>query len=98
MTNVLEHRVNSLEQAFVQTNSALKGIDDSLRKLTALEAHHAQTKDEVQRAFKEIKDHEDRLRAIEAELPQMKLVAKYVIAGGVGVIALVGTAVGKLVL
>lgn len=87
---VLEHRVNTLESSVNEIKQAVKSIDGSLQVLARLEAHHAETRDGLGRAFGEIKDHEKRLRVIEGEMPTMKLARGWAIAGVVAIVALVG--------
>lgn len=111
-TDVLEHRVSSLERAYEQANKALQGINDSLRQLTALEARHVETKAELLRAFEAIKDHETRMRsleqshpknldqrlfAIEQAMPEVKTVTNNVTKGMLAVVAMVGVAASKVV-
>lgn len=104
--NVLEFRVSVLEGAVGEIKTAVKSIDTSLKTLTTLEVHHSQTRDAVGRAFSEIKrledgdikDHEDRLRGIEADLPTMRLVRNWVITGVLGCTSLVGVAVAGMVI
>ena len=95
-TDVLEHRVTSLERAFEQTNKALQGINDSLRQLTALEARHVETKAELVRAFESLKDHESRLRAIEQSLPELRTASAAVMRGVFALVAMAGVAASKV--
>jgi len=95
--DVLEHRVSHLEKAFEQTNAALKGIDESLRTLAALEAHHAQTKNDVARTFDALRDQENRLRALEKDMPNIRLVTKHIIAGVIAIVGAVAIAAGKVI-
>ena len=95
---VLEFRLSSLEKVVSEVSSAVKSIDNSLKTLTSLEIHHNQTRDAVGRAFTNIKDHEDRLREIEGDLPTMRLVRNWVIAGVIGCTSLVGVAVASMVI
>lgn len=96
--SVLEFRVSNLEVMVGEIRSAVKGIDGSLKILAALEARHAQTSDAVARAFTELKDHEDRLRSAESDLPTMRLVRNWVIAGVIGCTSMVGVAAAGLVI
>jgi hypothetical protein len=96
--SILEFRVSNLEGMVSEIRSAVKGIDGSLKILAALEARHAQTSDAVARAFAELKDHEDRLRTAEADMPTMRLVRNWVIAGVIGCTSMVGVAVAGLVI
>lgn len=95
-TEVLEHRVSSLERAFEQTNRALQGINDSLRQLTALEARHVETKAEIARAFDSLKDHESRLRAIEQSLPELRTASTAVMRSVFALVAMAGVAAAKI--
>lgn len=90
---VLEHRVTTLER---ETTTALQGINESLKTLTALEAHHAQTKTDVVRAFDELKVQADRLRDVELALPQIKLVTKHVTLAAIAIVGMVGAAAAKV--
>lgn len=95
---VLEFRVSALETVVSEVRTAVKSIDASLKALTSLEIHHNQTRDAVGRAFSNIKDHEERLREIEGDLPTMRLVRNWVIAGVLGCTSLVGVAVAGMVI
>lgn len=99
--NVLEFRVSTLEKVVGEIGQSVKSIDGSLQALTRLEARHAETRDSLSRAFtaiqrledEDLKDHENRLRAVEADMPTFRLIRNWVIAGVIGIVALVGIAV-----
>lgn len=95
---VLEYRVASLEGAVVEIKSAVKSIDSSLQTLAKLEVHHTETRDGMARAFSELTDHETRVRAIEAEMPTMKMIRNWVVAGVVGVVSMMGAALVTLMI
>lgn len=97
-TSILEFRVSNLESMVGEIRSAVKSIDGSLKVLASLEARHIQTSDAVGRAFAEIKDHETRLRTAEADMPTMRLVRNWVIAGVIGCVSMVGVATASLVI
>lgn len=95
---VLEFRVSALETVVGEVRTAVKSIDASLKALTSLEIHHNQTRESVGRAFIDIEDHEARLRLVENDLPTMRLVRNWVIAGVIGCTSLVGVAVAGMVI
>jgi chromosome segregation ATPase len=95
---VLEYRVATLEGAVVEIKSAVKSIDSSLQTLAKLEVHHTETRDSMARAFMELTDHETRVRAIEAEMPTMKMIRNWVVAGVVGVVSMMGAALVTLMI
>lgn len=94
---VLEYRINTLEGSVTEIKQAVKSIDASLQILARLEQRHAETRDGLERAFKEIEDHETRVRIIEGEMPTIKLTRGWLVSGVVSVIGVVGLAVVMLV-
>lgn len=106
---VMEYRVRQLESNVTEIRQAVQSIAESLKTLTELEAHHAETRDGLQRAFEAIKaskdeqketnkDFEMRFRAIEEQMPTLKLIRSWVVGGVLGTISIVGTAAAALVL
>lgn len=96
--SVLEYRVNALEAVVGEVKNAVKSIDTSLQTLASLEVHHAETRDGLERAFSEIGDHENRVRAIESEMPTIKLIRNWVVGGVLACVSMVGAATINLVL
>lgn len=94
---VLEFRVATLEGAVMEIKTAVRSIDTSLQTLARLEAHHSETRDALSRAFADIGDHENRLRDIEAEMPTMRMIRNWVVAGVLGVVSMTGAALIGLV-
>lgn len=95
---VLAERVTNLEKATESISTAVKSIDESLKVLTKLDMKHDETRDGLGRAFKELEDHEARMRTIEAEMPTMKLVRGWALTGALSLLGLVGLAVVGLAL
>jgi predicted nucleic acid-binding Zn-ribbon protein len=109
---VLEHRVDALEStmqgALGEIRDGIKEIAHNTGKLALLEERHAETRDGLNRAFDAIKECEDqhdrhieayneRMRPIEAALPGLKELRRWVIAGILAIVGVVGTAVVTLV-
>ncbi len=88
--SLTEYRLASIEET-------LASINETLRTLTSLEAKHMETRSALERAFTEIGRHEERLRSIELELPTLKLIRGWVIAGVVSCTSLLGITVFKFV-
>lgn len=74
----------------------LKAIAENLERLAALEQKHLETREALGRAFDAIKANETRVRSIELELPTLKLIRGWVIAGVIGCASLLGMALFKL--
>lgn len=80
---VLENRVTNVEKV-------MESIDESLKKLVALEIRHEETKNGLGRAFSEIEKQGNRLTTIEGEMPTLKMVRGWVIAGVIGILSILG--------
>jgi hypothetical protein len=87
---LIDYRLNLMEKS-------LSSISDSLRQLANLEQKHAETRDSLNRAFDQIKDLSIRLNTMELEMPTLKLIRGWNIAGVVGILGLVGISIIKLV-
>jgi septation ring formation regulator EzrA len=109
----VSERVTALEDVVSEVREAIKSIDSSLRTLAALEVKHEETRNGLNRAFQEIQHHEVRIRTleldapkkgderiseIEREMPTMKMVRGWVIAGVTGIMGILGVAVLHLVM
>ncbi len=94
---VLNVRVTNLERVVERVSTAVESIDESLKTLTRLDVKHDETRDGLGRAFISIEDHEKRMRAIEAEIPTMKLGRGWFFAGITGFIAFIGAVILRLI-
>lgn len=95
---VLDVRVTNLEKVVERVSAAVESIDESLKTLTRLDVKHDETRDGLGRAFTTLEDHEERMRAIETEMPTVKQARSWVFSGIVGAVGMVGMAVIYLVL
>lgn len=84
-----EYRLASIEET-------LASINETLRTLTSLEAKHVETRSALERSFSELGRHDERLRAIELELPTLKLIRGWVIAGVLSCVSMLGITVFKV--
>lgn len=84
-----QYRINMIE-------STLEAVRENLIKLAQLEQKHLETKESLTRAFDSMNDINARLREIENEMPTLKLVRGWVIAGFIGILSLLGIALFKL--
>ena len=78
--------------------NAIKAMADGINKLANLEQRHTETRESLERAFKTLEKHDTRIRAVEQEMPTMKLTRGWIVAGVVGVFAMVGVGIMKLVI
>lgn len=78
----LHARLHTVEQGQAEIRQVLRSVDDSLKALVRLEAHHSETRDGMNRAFRSIKvldlraddadkvatDHARRLKDVEEDV------------------------------
>lgn len=99
---MIEYRIDTLEATVSRISTAVESIDKSLQILATLETKHAETREGLSRCFKVMEenhgDHETRIRVIESEIPTMRLVRNWVIAGVIGLSVLAGTMVFERVI
>lgn len=76
--------------------NTLKVISENLERLAALEQKHLETREALNRAFSSIGKVDERLRVIEMEIPTLKMVSKWVVAGVLGIVSMLGVALFKL--
>lgn len=94
---LVNYRLGKLEEA-------VTSLVTQNAQMIAIEQRHLETREAMDRAFKAIKEHDakhqtafqgvdTRVRTIETEMPTMRLVRGWVIAGMLAVIAASGTVV-----
>jgi len=76
----------------------LVNISESLHQLAQLEQKHLETRESLNRAFEMIAKQEERVRVIEIELPTLKMIRGWVIAGVVSCASLLGITAFKLII
>jgi hypothetical protein len=76
--------------------STLKTVSENLVTLAQLEQKHLETKESLSRAFNSMNDLNARIRDVESEMPTLKLIRGWVIAGVVGIIGLLGVTLFRL--
>lgn len=94
---LIEYRLSQLERAVTK-------LVEQNATIIAMEQRHLETREALERAFKAMKEGDERnrradealdgrIRVIETEMPTMRLVRGWVIAGMLAVIAASGTVV-----
>lgn len=88
-TSITDYRLGMIEKT-------LESLADNIKQLTTLEQKHLETREALTRSFKAIDLLDSRLRLVELEMPTLKLVRKWIIAGVMGILGLLGVTVFKL--
>ena len=98
---MMDLRMRTLEKIVDKITASVESIDESLKTLVRLDILHDETRAALNRAFIEIAqtklDHETRIRLVESDMPTMRLVRNWVVAGVVAIVAMVGVATAKIV-
>lgn len=90
---IVLHRLGEAESKIEIVMQTQASVAESLQKLVVLETHHAQTREQMERAFNALSRHNDRITKLEVKQPTLDLTARavgmFVIAAVAAVIALV---------
>ncbi len=104
----LDTRLALVERSMEQTTEALKEMAQALRDLMKMEAHYAEMREALGRAFAGIekmseaaqKQHdilEERVRMVENVLPELKTTSRWVKYGVIAVVAAAMASVGDMI-
>jgi len=89
--DIVNYRLNAVEDSIGEIKNAIKSIDATLQSLTRLEEKHHATSQSLARAFNGIEDHESRVRQLEAEMPTTRMIKGALITLFTGLVGIIGT-------
>lgn len=75
----------------------LERVSETLGKLAVLEQRHIETREAIERSFSEIKALNERMRAVELDMPMLRQIKNWIVSGVVAVVGVVGMAVWEVV-
>lgn len=75
----------------------LEKVSETLGKLAVLEQRHLETREAIERSFSEIKALNERMRAVELDMPMLRQIKNWIVSGVVAVVGVVGMAVWEVV-
>lgn len=90
-------RLALAEDAIERLTRTQESLSDSLRKLVELEVRHVETREALGRAFKRLDEQDKQIASIQRQLPQLTETRGWVIAGVLGVLALLGVLAFKTI-
>jgi len=88
----MEHRVTNLEASVERIDRAVERISDSIEKISNALSHQRANADSLARSWRAVEDHEQRLRSVETDMPTLRLIRNWVVAGVLGTLTLTGLA------
>jgi hypothetical protein len=94
----METRLAALENNQAEFRLVVKEIRDILEKLVRLEERHAESREALGRAFGQIEKLETDVDAIKIVIPSLVELRKWVVAGILGAVGLIGVALISLVI
>ncbi len=68
--DVTHYRLQAMENAVMELRTAHKSIAESLQQLVLLERAHAETRDAITRAWKQIELNAESIRAVDDQIPE----------------------------
>lgn len=96
--SVQELRLGLLEKAIELLGRSQEDINKTLQSIQLTLANYSDTKAALDRAFGEVKKVDDRLDKIEKDMPLLKLTSSWVKSAVLGIAALLGLAIWKLII
>jgi len=95
MNEQQQHAPNNNQAALVDyrlrnIEVAMERVADQMGVLVSLQQQYIETREAIARAFKAQEDHERRIREMENEMPTLRMTSRWVIAGVIGMICLMG--------
>ena len=98
--DVLSLKLEMLHSDVVEVKTALNKLSEAITKLALVEQQQLQTAEALERAFKSISRHDDRLSALELAAPKAKetsgWVDRLILATIMAVMGFIGTKLGAL--
>lgn len=88
-----EARLQTVERSIEKIEASVSKIADSMALIARLEERHAITREAVERVTDQIDNIDGRLVAVEIVVPMLKEARGWLIAGVLGVVAAVGSAI-----
>ena len=89
----IDQRLAGMEAAMHDVRETNSRIADALERLVILETQHGETRAAMDRAFKAIEKHAERIADVEKRLPMIDLILKGAGIGVLGTLGLIGTAI-----
>lgn len=93
----VNHRLTVVESAIEEIRDATRSIAESVQSIARLEERHAQTAQTLGRLFDDAKEVEKRVRVIEADMPGLREIRRWVVGGVLSITSIVGAAIIALV-
>jgi hypothetical protein len=94
----LEERILAVSSDMGDVKKSLAEIASALRSLAVLEEKHSTAQEAIKRCFKVTDEHEERIKAVEAVLPNLLLASGWIFKAVLGVLGLLGmAAIGSLI-
>lgn len=88
-----EARLNTVERSIEKIETSVAKIADSMELIARLEERHAVTREALDKVAKSVESIDGRLVAVEIVVPMLKEARGWLIAGVLGVVAAVGSAI-----
>lgn len=105
VASATEYRLTAVERAIGEMGRATDKIADALEAIARLEERHSETREAIGRAFREVADMKRdasdarlALESLKGQIAPLQESRRWMIAGMLGVVGLVGAAVIGLVL
>ena len=93
-----DRRLRAVESSMDELKRAVAQVADAINKLVLIEERSLETRRTIDRAFETLKDHEQRLREVEEQMPLLVETRRWVVLGVLAGLSMMLAGLAKLLI
>ena len=93
-----DRRLRAVETSMDELKRAVAQVAEAINKLVLIEERSLETRRSIDRAFETLKDHEQRLRDVEEQMPLLVETRRWVVLGVLAGLSMMGVGLAKLLI
>ena len=93
-----DRRLRAVETSIDELKRAVAQVAEAINKLVVIEERSLETRRTIDRAFETLKDHEQRLRDVEEQMPLLVETRRWVVLGVLAGLSMMGVGLAKLLI
>lgn len=93
-----DRRLRAVETSMDELKRAVAQVAEAINKLVVIEERSLETRRTIDRAFETLKDHEQRLRDVEEQMPLLVETRRWVVLGVLSGLSMIGVGLAKLLI
>ena len=93
-----DRRLRAVETSMDELKRAVAQVAEAINKLVLIEERSLEARRSIDRAFETLKDHEQRLRDVEEQMPLLVETRRWVVLGVLAGLSMMGVGLAKLLI